>query len=189
MPRVQDDRLDGLGHAEPEKKKPTIDKAWLANRLQTADVALDWRRVRRSLSPAEVERIAEAAEQAVERPELHLGRTENRNGTAKGTRPAQRLSAVDRGLLWRFLAGTGLRVNEARFLTVGDRPGITLPARITKGKRADYVPLAAELAERLRRGAAGGRSRLLHPRRSPETVQGGLQARGDSLGGRSRQAG
>jgi integrase len=125
-------------------------------RLPKADVELDRRRCRRSLSPDEVERIAEAAEMAP-------GRPPTKQGTAGG-RPAQRLTAADRGLLWRFLAGTGLRLNEARLLTVGDmtldgaQPGITLPARITKGKRSDYVPLHPTLAAMLRRFVQGRKS-------------------------------
>lgn len=79
----------------------------------------------------------------------------------KGVRPAQRLSASGRGLLWRFLAGTGLRLNEARGLAVGhlilvgDRPGIDLSATIIKAKRRRYVPQHPELAERLRHHVAG----------------------------------
>jgi integrase len=66
-------------------------------------------------------------------------------------------------LLWRFLAGTGLRLNEARGLTVGnltldgDRPGIDLPASLTKAKQRQYVPLRPDLADRLRHHIEGRR--------------------------------
>lgn len=103
---------------------------------------------------SEVERIAKPAENAP-------GRPATKQDSPKGIRPAQRLTSSDRAFLWRFLAGTGLRLNEARGLTVGnlilagDRPGIDLPPTLTKVKKRQYVPLRPDLAERLKRHVEG----------------------------------
>jgi integrase len=126
-------------------------------KMHKADVKLDRRAVRRSLSAAEVERIAEAARNAPRRPP----RRPTGPNVLKGFRPEERLSNEDRAFLWEFLFGTGLRLNEAGGLTVGDLildgnlPGINLPAVLVKAKDDQYIPLHADLARRLRQYVAG----------------------------------
>jgi integrase len=126
-------------------------------RLAKADVALDRRHIRRSLSVEEIERIARAAENASQRPPVKPGEGD----VPKGHRPAERLTAGGRAFLWRFLVRTGLRLNEARGLTVGDLRldgklrGMDLPATLTKAKEAQYQPLLPDLAEGLRRLVKG----------------------------------
>jgi integrase len=126
-------------------------------KLRKADVKLDRREIRRSLSAAEVERIAEAARMAPRRPP----RRPPGANAVKGFRPEERLSNEDRAFLWVFLSGTGLRLNEAGGLTVGDLilegdlPGINLPATLVKAKEDQYIPLHADLARRLREHVAG----------------------------------
>jgi integrase len=126
-------------------------------KLHKADVKLDRREIRRSLSAAEVERIAEAARMAPRRPPRRPTGPDDR----KGFRPEERLSNEGRAFLWVFLSGTGLRLNEAGGLTVGDLildsnlPGINLPAKLVKAKEDQYIPLYADLARRLRQHVAG----------------------------------
>jgi integrase len=127
--------------------------------LEMADVELDRRQIRRSLSDAEVGRLAEAARKAPKRPQA---RREGRPERGR-IRPEERLSGEDRAFLWQFLAGTGLRLNEAKGLTVGDlvlapeRPGINLPAPLVKAKEDQYIPLRADLAAHLRHQNEGRR--------------------------------
>jgi integrase len=125
-------------------------------RMPKANLDADRRRQRRALTPEEMERLIIAAQTAPSRPPMRRGEEDGRIGG----RPAERLSGQERAEVYTILAGTGLRVGELAQLTVADVrldervPRIELPARITKNKADDTIPLRADLVELLRRRVA-----------------------------------
>jgi len=119
---------------------------------------------RRALTVDELTRLLDAARV---RP-LSEGKI-IRKGPRKGQPSAnlkphveQRLIAqgAERALLYRTMAFTGLRRNEAATLTVKDlcldqdTPYVSLRTRNTKNAQADQIPLKADLAEALREWTA-----------------------------------
>jgi integrase len=125
--------------------------------VSKADEDADPRRHRRALSPDELSRLIEAARNAPERRQ-----TRRSEGDAQIIRRApDRLSGHDRGDLWMFLAGTGLRVGEVRQLTVADvrldavPPHVRVPAAVAKSRKEQSVPLRSDLVALMRRRLAG----------------------------------
>lgn len=125
---VQHDRLD----ADPLAS---------ARRVRQTD---EVRRKRRALSEFEVDRLLTAVESAPSR---------------KFTRSGKRytISGPDRAMLYRFLLGTGLRLNEAASLTPRslhlddkDGPVVVVEAAYSKRRREDVQPLPAPLVALLR---------------------------------------
>jgi integrase len=128
-------------------------------RMPKANLDADPRRKRRAMTPGELARLIDAARKAPERPALKRGEGDG----PKGVRPSERFSGADRADLYVFLAGTGLRVGEARQLRISDLdidgpvPVVRLSAAITKNGRDDAVPLRADLIALLSRRIAGRR--------------------------------
>jgi integrase len=128
-------------------------------RLAKANEKADPRRPRRALTPAELCRLIEAAQNAPDRPNLKP----DEEAKPKGIRPAKRLPGRGRADLYAFLAGTGLRINEVRQLKVADLdldgqvPGIMLRAKTTKNKDGGFIPLRADLVVMLRPHVQGKR--------------------------------
>ncbi|QEH33951.1 site-specific tyrosine recombinase XerC [Aquisphaera giovannonii] len=126
-------------------------------RLPKASEKADPRRPRRALTPDELGKLMAAAQQAPARRPLKSA------GKVEGGRPAERMTGADRADLYLFLAGTGLRVNEARLLRVadldldGESPGMSLRAGTTKNKQGAILPLRADLIAMLRRRVDGRR--------------------------------
>jgi integrase len=124
-----------------------------------ADEESDPRRRRRALWPDELTRLVEAAYNAPEPP------TTRRYGEHGETvnRYACRLTGRDRGDLWLFLAGTGLRRDEVRKLIVADvrldavPPHVRVTAAAAKSRKEQSVPLRSDLVEMLRTRLAGRR--------------------------------
>jgi integrase len=129
-------------------------------RLPKANEKADPRRPRLALTPDELDRLIQAAQNALDRPELKF----DDQDAPKGTRPAQRLSGRGRADLYAFLAGTGLRINEVRQLQVSDLdldgqiPGIALRAKTTKNRDGGFIPLRADLVAMLRPLVQGKKS-------------------------------
>ncbi|WP_165249229.1 tyrosine-type recombinase/integrase [Paludisphaera soli] len=129
------------------------------DRMSKPRIDSDRRRVRRALSRAELLRLIQAAQEAPERPPWIRGATD----AHRGDRPAVRLSGRSRAALYALLAGTGLRVGEARKVRVadldldGDRPGMVLSGAATKNGEAAFIPLRGDLAAMLRLEVAGRR--------------------------------
>lgn len=121
------------------------------------DEDTDPRRPRRALTVGEIEQLIDAARKAPKRPQGHT----SEGGGKSGGRPAERLSGEARADLYGLLAGTGLRVGEARQLTVADArldasvPHIRIPANVAKSRKEQSVPLRSDLVEMLRRHIAG----------------------------------
>jgi integrase len=124
---------------------------WLADRLGVANPLrkmkpypeeVDRRRSRSILTGPELKSLLAAAEAAPRR-----GRA-----TVRGP---------DRAKLYLVAAYTGLRASELNELTVedfaldADPPRVTVPARESKGKRAEPVPLPRHVADALRPWLAG----------------------------------
>jgi integrase len=126
-------------------------------RMPKPNIDADRRRLRRALTPNELDRLIEAARKAPGRPP-----TKGRASDAR--RPAARLSGGSRAVLYAFLAGTGLRINEAAQVRVsdlaleGNRPTLTLSGAITKNGKPATLPLRADLADSLRAEVTGRRS-------------------------------
>jgi integrase len=103
--------------------------------LKMRPTATDRRRVRRSLTLAELQRLIDAAEA----------------GPVRG-----RMSGAARGLVYRLAAETGFRAGELRSLTRAsfaldaERPTVTVAAAYAKNRRQDTLALSAGLALRLR---------------------------------------
>ena len=112
-------------------------------------------RPRRAFTADELYRLMDAARRAPARPGL--------KARGKSDRPAERFSGADRADLYAFLAGTGLRIDEARQLRVsdlvldGDLPGIDLRAGTTKNSEKGFIPLRGDLVEILRPRVEGRR--------------------------------
>lgn len=112
----------------------------------------DRRRVRRALSPEQLEHLLAVTEAA---PEI-VTRRPGRGKAADGW-----LTGPDRAMLYRLAAGTGFRANELRTLTPeafridGDDPAIVVRAAYAKNGREAVQPIRRELAERLRPWLAG----------------------------------
>lgn len=119
---------------------------WLADRLDAKSPLrrlkpfpedVDRRRSRRVLADAELSALIAAAERSKRR-----GR--------------QVLSGRDRAMLYRVAAYTGLRAGELASLTPAafdlahTPPVVTVPAKHSKGRRVEPVPLPAHLAAKLR---------------------------------------
>jgi len=115
---------------------------------------------RQALSMAEISRLLDAAER---RPllELQTIRIGPRRGKAVAkVKPHTNAKALrkdrERRLVYMLAVWTGLRRNEIRQLTWGDIHLDTIPghillwARTTKSKRADSLPLHAQIADELR---------------------------------------
>jgi integrase len=125
-------------------------------RLEKFDEKAGSRRPRRALTPEELSRLMESARIAPKRPDLKARQTTGR--------PSERFSGDDRVDLYGFLASTGLRLNEARLLTVSDvrlngaLPGIDLRAITTKNKHKDFIPCDSALVEIVRRHVEGKKS-------------------------------
>ncbi len=102
--------------------------------LRTKNVDADRAYVRRELSDDELERIIETAEHG----DAVLG-----------------MAGVDRAMLYRLAAGSGLRVGELASLTPesfdldDDPPTVTVQAAYSKRKRTDVQPIRNDLAELL----------------------------------------
>jgi len=100
---------------------------------KTLNANVDCRRQRRAATAEEMRRLITVAAQGPKR----FGMT-----------------GPERALLYRFMAETGLRVNEVRSLTAGDfdlaRLSVRVPAGYSKHRREDVVPLRPALAEALR---------------------------------------
>jgi len=117
----------------------------------------DRRLERRALTDAEIVALLAYTDAAPER--VTVPKRSRRNGEL---REGSRTHAIPRrGLLWRVLLGTGLRVGEARRLTPrhldldGTPPAVRLGAGETKNRREVRQPIRPELADRLRAEAAG----------------------------------
>jgi len=111
----------------------------------------DVRRRRRALSEDELGRLLNAAKRrpAEQYLKTHPAPSPERLGQL-------RLVGRDRSLLYRVMAHTGLRVNEARMLTWGaldldgDPATLVVEARYVKSKRRDVIPLHRTVAALLR---------------------------------------
>jgi integrase len=112
-------------------------------------------RPRRAFTADELYRLMDAARRAPARPGLKT--------RGKSDRPAERFSGADRADLYAFLAGTGLRIDEARQLRVSDLvldsdlPGIDLRAGTTKNSEKGFIPLRGDLVGIVRRHVEGRR--------------------------------
>jgi integrase len=119
-------------------------------RMPKANIEADRRRVRRALSPSELGRLILAAQHAPERA----------SAEGKAHLAPVRLSGRSRGILYAFLAQTGIRVGEARKICVGDldldgaRPGVYLLAPNTKNREPAFLPLRSDLVDH-RGGSCG----------------------------------
>jgi integrase len=99
--------------------------------LQKLNVETDRRRLRRPPSTVELEKLINAARE---------------KGGKRG---------LERSIIYKFAAHTGLRLNELRTLSWGDldlglAPHVVIQAKNAKAKRQDTVPLRQDLAETLR---------------------------------------
>ena len=118
------------------------------NKMAKANLEADHRRQRRALTPEEMEALIRAAQNTPERVQSKQGQSTRRS--------TQRLSGRDRADLYRFLAGTGLRVGEAKqlrvaYLDLDSRvPTVRLSAATTKNGKEAVIPLRADLVEMLR---------------------------------------
>ena len=155
-------RTQGLSNATIARRTAAIRSFFrhqqlLGSRQDNPAAALELprrvRRLPRTLSPGEVERLIEAA---------------------NGTTPR----AIRDGALVELLYGAGLRVSEAVGL---DRAGVDLEQRLVrvtgKGDKERIVPIGRQAVEALRRYLARGRP-FLDRRRRPELF---LNARGGPL--------
>jgi integrase len=101
--------------------------------LRKLDAEQDRRKIRRALTPEEVDRFLQAA--ASGKNYHHLG-------------------VKDRVLIYRWMLGTGLWSAELSLLTPGqidfEHCCITVKSGKTKGKQDDVLPLRADLAESLK---------------------------------------
>ncbi len=122
----------------------------------------DRKRVRRALTPEQLERLIAAAE--------------------SGPRFV-RLEGPDRAMLYRLAAGIGFRANELRTLTPeafrvdGDDPSVVVRAAYAKNGREAVQPIRRELADRLRpwlAGKAPGVPVLAVPEKTAEMLRGDL---------------
>ena len=112
----------------------------------------DIRRRRRPLSEEELGRLLDAAERrpAAQYLKTHPAASPERIGQLK-------IAGRKRSLLYRVMAYTGLRVNEARTLTWGaldldaDPATLVVEARYAKNRRRDMIPLHPAIATELRR--------------------------------------
>src|SRR5262245_28325499 len=117
--------------------------------LQRLNAEMAIRRERRALSPAELERLIEAAE--------------------KSTRRIVRMTGADRAMLYRVAAFTGLRAQELASLTVqsfdlkGDPPTVRVEACYSKHRRTDVLPLEEDLVCRLQIHLANRNGKSLWP--------------------------
>ena len=125
--------------------------------VSKADEEADPRRHRRALAPDELSRLIVAARNAPERSVARRG-----EGDARITNRAPvRLSGRDRGDLYAFLAGTGLRSGEVKGLAVADirldavPPHVRVPAALAKSRKEQSVPLRSDLVVLMRRRLAG----------------------------------
>ncbi len=122
------------------------------SRMPKARIEADRRRVRRALTPSDLERLVRAAQEAPGRPPLKSAIVAGQ----KGGRPEAKFSGRSRAVLYAFLSGTGLRLGEAQKLKVADldldarRPGLRLSGAATKNGSEAYLPLRADLVELLR---------------------------------------
>ncbi len=129
-------------------------------------------RVRRmALTPAQLQRLFEAAERrSVER---YL---EGHSNARPETVQRFRCCGLERAMIYRLGALAGLRVNEIRTLTWGcldldsDPPTLTVEARYAKSRRRDTVPLNSGLAAALRDWREERTSDLGRPPKGDERV-------------------
>lgn len=105
--------------------------------LSRLNIETDRRRIRRPLTPAEFETLTKVTQLA----KTHFGND-------------WRLTGTDRRMLYEIASYTGLRVRELRSLTKSsfDLTTLTwtLPASVSKNRKASTLPLSPTLAERLR---------------------------------------
>ena len=111
----------------------------------------DVRRRRRALTQAELRDLLEAAER---RP-VEKYKADHPKAAAKRLAELAE-KGQERALLYRVMAFTGLRLNEARTLSWGalslssEPPTITIEAKYAKSKRRDTVPLHPSVARLLK---------------------------------------
>jgi len=129
-------------------------------------------RVRRTaLTPAQLQRLFEAAER---RGAEHY-REAHPNGRPEAVERLRR-SGMERAMIYRLGALAGLRLNEVRTLTWGcldldsDPPRLTVDARYAKSRRRDTVPVNSGLAAALRGWRAAQARELGRPPRGNERV-------------------
>jgi integrase len=140
------------------------------------------RRLRRALSPAEVESLLAAAEAA---PPIVAQRP------SKSRHLQELISGPDRAMVYRIALGTGFRASEIASLTPesfaleGGSPTVTIRAGYSKrGKRSgrdDIQPIRRALAEQLRpwlTGRPAGRPVVAMPVRTAEMLAGDLRLAG-----------
>ncbi|NLF58475.1 MAG: site-specific integrase [Candidatus Hydrogenedens sp.] len=134
----------------------------------------DRRRTRRAMSAAEIGRLIEAARTRPER-EARLVTRGPRKGEytadlSDKTLDSLRWLGETRAMFWKTLALTGLRVNEARSITLGnvmldaDPPHLLLAGRDAKNRKAATVPLQRDFAQELAGYVAERKARLLGQR-------------------------
>ena len=128
------------------------------------DTQLDPRRPVRALTDSEMERLLAAT---VERPiaaaeTVRIGK--NAGKRVANVSPKFRLKCERRGaermLIYKTLAQTGLRIGEARTLSVsdlsfGDVPFLKLKCRDEKNSQGSTIPIRSDLAKELQRWVAG----------------------------------
>jgi integrase len=107
----------------------------------------DRKRVRRALTPEQLDLLIAATE---------AGPTIVATRPGRGQRPSGMLTGLDRAILYRLAAGTGFRANELRTLTPecfrldGEDPSVVVRAAYAKNGREAVQPIRRELADRLR---------------------------------------
>jgi len=137
----------------------------------------DRRRVRRALSPAEFERLVEAAEKG---PPITLSR--------RGYQYEPReITGAERAILYRLAAATGFRAKELRTLTIErfdrspDNPTVRVLAAYAKNGREVDQPIARKLAADLSawlESRAPGKPVLDVPEKTAKLLRHDLKAAG-----------
>jgi len=121
------------------------------DKMPHANLEADHRRQRRAFTPLELARLVAAARATPGRPRCHHVRKDGQTVS----RPADKLSGDDRADLYLFLAGTGIRIGEAKqLMTVclefgSPVPAVRLAACTTKNGRESVLPLRRDLVEML----------------------------------------
>ncbi len=120
--------------------------------MGTRNIDGDRRRIRRDISPEELARIIDAAEQS---PIVCVIKPV-RNSAGELRTVTSSMNYPNRAWAYRIAAGTGFRASEvaslvpASFDLDGDTPTVTVEAAYSKRKRRDVQPIRADLAAMLR---------------------------------------
>ena len=128
-------------------------------RIKPFNVQSDRKRVRRSLTFADVILLLRTAEES--HPVRHVpagtkvGRGYAKKAYTASVEHLNQLPGSSRAMLYRLAMGTGFRANELRSLTPecfrldGDEPCITVQAKDTKNKKDAVQPITRELADQI----------------------------------------